>query len=477
MIIETIFSNLLYNGTYFVQVWPHLKESYFDDSAKKLYGLMKDHVDEYNSIPSKAALEIALSKQSISDVVMKDTKELINNLSNAPEDLSWLVKETESYCREKAMYNATSRAIEIQVNASKPEKERDKKMPELGAITEIMQEALSVSFDASIGHDYFEDWEKRWLLYQSKAQKIPFKIPILNTITKGGAERGTLNLILSGVNVGKSLGMCSLAADYLADGYNVLYISLEMAEHVCAKRVDANLLDVSLDDIDNKNIQYADFKARMEKLKASKVGKFVIKQYPTAGAGANHFRALLKDLKLKKNFKPDVIMVDYLGIAQSTRIKGGAENSYTLVKAIAEELRGLAVEEDAVMWSGAQTTRGAWDSSDVSMSDIAESAGLAATADFILAGIETEELADMGLQLFKQIKSRYGDKNIFNHFKLEVRKGNQRWMNCDNSDIGYSETFNKHPKTVEETQQPMLQQFESSKAKLNALAKDLDIQF
>lgn len=484
MIIETIFSNLVYNGTYFVQVWPHLKSSYFEGSAKNLFDIIDKHVDEYNSIPSKAAIEIALDKEQISEHIYKDTKELIGALKNAPEDLSWLVKETEKYCKDKAMYNATSRIIEIQENAAKSDKDRNKKIPDVGMIPEIMQEALSITFDGSIGHDYFEDYEKRWLMYQSKANKIPFSIPILNTITKGGAEKGTLNLILAGVNVGKSLGLCSLAADYLQEGFNVLYISLEMAEHICAKRIDANLLDVSLDDIDNGNITYVDYKNRMERLKNRKVGKLVVKQYPTSGAGANHFRALLKDLKLKKKFKPDVIMVDYLGIAMSTRIKGGAENTYTLVKAIAEELRGLAVEEDAVMWSGAQTTRGAWDSSDVNMSDIAESAGLAATADFILAGVETEELAQMGLQMFRQIKSRYGDKNIFSHFKLEVRKGNQRWMDTDNSDIGYSNDYKgkkSMPKDLDEAQGNLFREEESirvdkveAKSKLQKIASSIE---
>lgn len=479
MIIETIFSNLVYNGTYFVQVWPHLKRDYFESTSQVLYDLMDQHVKEYNTIPSTTALEIALDKKSLSDVVYKDTKEMIKSLKNAPEDLDWLMKETETYCKEKAMYNALSRSIEIQTNAEKPAEERNKKLPDVGIIPELMAEALAVTFDSSVGHDYFEDYEKRWMLYQSKADKIPFAIPILNTITKGGAERGTLNVILAGVNVGKSLGLCSLAADYLKDGFNVLYISMEMAEHVCSKRIDANLLDVSMDDIDNGNIQYADYKNRMERLKATKAGRLMVKQYPTSGAGANHFRSLVNELKLKKQFKPDVIIVDYLGICSSTRVRG-AENTYILVKAIAEELRGLAVETNTVMWTGAQTTRGAWDSSDMNMADVAESAGLPATADFMLGVIETEELAQQSLQLFKQIKSRYGDKNVFNHFKLEVRKGNQRWMNADNSDIGYTSDYKgrQMPKTVEETQGPMIQQAENNRAsKLAEIAKSTDIQF
>lgn len=475
MIVNTIFSNLIYNGTFFVQAWPHLKPEYFDGTARHLFEIMDKHVKEYNAIPSTAALEVAADKMHVSENVLDDTKKMIRSLSNAPEDLNWLLKETETYCKDKAMYNALSRSIEIQNNAEKPEKERDKRIPDVGVIPDLMAEALAISFDSSVGHDYFEDYEKRWLLYQSKAMKVPFSIPILNTITKGGAERGTLNLILAGVNVGKSLGLCSLASDYLQQGYNVLYISMEMAEHVCSKRIDANLLDVTMDDIDNGAIQYADFKNRMEKLKGRKVGRLIVKQYPTSGAHANHFKALIKELKLKKQFKADVIMVDYLGICLSTRIKGG-ENTYTMVKAIAEELRGLAVEEQAVMWSGAQTTRNAWDSSDVSMADIAESAGLAATADFILSAIETDELADQGLQLMKQIKSRYGDKNVFNHFKLEVRKGNQRWMDTDNSDIGYKSDYrgNQMPKSVEETQGPMMKQAQNNRDKMANIG-DIDM--
>ena len=477
MIVDTIFSNLVYNSTYFVQVWPHLKADYFEGTARQVFDLMETHVKEYNSIPSVAALEVALDKKSLSDAVYKDSKEFIHSLKNAPEDLNWLIKETEIHCKEKAMYRALSRSIEIQANSEKPEGERDKRIPDTGAIPDIMAEALSVTFDSSVGHDYFEDYEKRWMLYQSKAMKVPFNIPILNAITKGGAEKGTLNILLAGVNVGKSLGLCSLAADYVQSGYNVLYISMEMAEHVCSKRIDANLLDVSLDDIDNGAITYADYKNRMERLKSRKVGKLVVKQYPTSGANANHFRALIKELKLKKGFVPDVIVVDYLGICASTRVRS-AENSYTLVKSIAEELRGLAVETQTVMWTGAQTTRGAWDSSDISMADTAESAGLPATADFMLAVIETDELVQQGLQLFKQIKSRYGDKNFFNHFKLEVRKGNQRWMDADNSDIGFKADYKGHqmPKTVEETQGPMISQAEANRQKLADVAK-LDITF
>ncbi|APU00926.1 DNA primase/helicase [Aeromonas phage Riv-10] len=396
-----------------------------------MFKLIQKHVNEYNTIPTKTALVIALEKKSIDQLTHDGIKEVLGRLASKPEDHSWLIKETETYCKDQAMYNALSKAIEIQENAAKPFEERNKKLPDVGAIEDLMKNALSISFDGSVGHDWFEDYERRYMLYMSKANKVPFVSQILNKITKGGAEIGTLNVIMAGVNVGKSLGLCSLAADYLQTGKNVVYFSMEMAEHVVAKRIDANLLDVTLDEIDDGQLSFAEYKARMEKLKSRNMGRLIIKQYPTSGANANHFNAFLNELKLKKNFKADVVIVDYLGICASTRLGGGTENSYSFVKAIAEELRGLAVQHQVVMWTGAQTNRGAWDSTDIDMSDVAESAGLPATADFMLAVMETEELAQLGVQLFKQIKSRYGDKNYINKFRMGVRKGNQRWYDIE----------------------------------------------
>lgn len=464
--VETILENVIFNSAYFTSVWPHLKPEYFDHGAPRYtYNLIKKHVDEYNNIPSKTALGIALDKTNLNQVEYEATKELINKLSSKPEDLQWLTKETETYCKDKAMYNAISKSIEIQENAQKPVGERDKRLPDVGAIQDLMAEALAITFDASVGHDWFEDYERRYLMYQAKANKIPFNIEILNIITKGGAELGTLNVLMAGVNVGKSLGLCSLAADYLTQGKNVLYISMEMAEHVCAKRIDANLLDVSLDEIDDGNISFAEYKARMERVKSKGIGRLIIKQYPTCGANANHFNALLNELKLKKNFKADVIIVDYLGICASTRVRG-TENSYVLVKAIAEELRGLAVQHNVIMWTGAQTTRGAWDASDIDMADVAESAGLPATADFMLAVIETEELAQMGVQMMKQIKSRYGDKNYINKFNVGVKKGNQRWYAVENE----SNTQSK-AKTVTQVEGAAVRQAgNNARAKLDELA-------
>ncbi|QBX32719.1 primase-helicase subunit [Aeromonas phage Asfd_1] len=423
---------MLFNNTYFISAYPYLKDEYFDKGPyREIFTLIQKHVNAYNTIPTITALTIALEKKSIDQLTHDGVKEVLGRLTSKPEDHAWLMKETESYCKDQAMYNALSRAIEIQENASKPFEERNKRIPDVGAIEDLMKDALSISFDGSVGHDWFEDYERRYMLYQSKANKIPFISHILNKITKGGAELGTLNVIMAGVNVGKSLGLCSLAADYLQSGKNVVYFSMEMAEHVVAKRIDANLLDVTLDEIDDGNLSFAEYKARMEKLKTGNMGRLIIKQYPTSGANANHFNAFLNELKLKKNFKADVVIVDYLGICASTRLGGGTENSYSFVKAIAEELRGLAVQHQVVLWTGAQTTRSAWDSTDIDMADVAESAGLPATADFMLAVMETEELAHMGLQLFKQIKSRYGDKNYYNKFKMGVKKGNQRWYDVE----------------------------------------------
>ncbi|QIN95548.1 ATP-dependent helicase [Escherichia phage MN01] len=330
------------------------------------------------------------------------------------------------------MFNATSRIIEIQSNAELPKDKRDKRIPDIGAIPDIMRDALSICFDSALGHDWLNDYEARFQTYLNKSKKVPFRINILNKITKGGVEYGTENVLLAGTNVGKSLGLCSLAADYLQTGHNVLYISMEMAEEVCAKRIDANLLDVSLDDIDEGHISWAEYKAKMEKWRASgTLGTLKIKQYPTGGAHADTFRALLNEYKLKQGFVPDVIIVDYLAICASSRLKTFTENSYGLIKMVAEELRGLAVEKNVVLWTAAQTTRGANVAAEIDMADIAESFGIAHTADFMLGVVETEEFAQMGLQLIKQLKSRYGDKNYYNKFKMGVKKGNQRWYEVD----------------------------------------------
>lgn len=397
--IKTIFSQLIYNGAFFTNVWPHLKTDYFIEEEEKLvYKLIKKHVDEYSNIPTPTALNIALDKERGNQTVYEGAKTLLDSLANTPEDLEWLMAETEKFIRDRAMYIAMSKALEIQANAQLPKDKQNKKLPAEGAIPEIMQEALSITFNSDVGHDWFNDFEKRFLLYQTKANKIPFKLPILNKITKGGAERKTLNVLLAGVNVGKSLGLCSLAADYMECGYNVLYISMEMAEHVVAKRIDANLLDISLDELDSGNVTFAEYSARMKRVKNKKigdkpVGRLMVKQFPTGGANSNHFEALMNELRLKKQFKPDVVIVDYLGICASSRLRVYSENSYTLVKAIAEELRGFFVKWDVIGWTAAQTTRAGWDASDLNMSDTAECLDATTTVETV-----------NGIKLLKDVK-------------------------------------------------------------------------
>ncbi|ADR32421.1 gp41 helicase [Escherichia phage vB_EcoM_VR7] len=431
--VETILSQLLFNKEYFVKVWPYLNNTYFEKGpAKTLFNTINEHVKEYQAVPTKTALDIALDGSDLSEVEYEGTKKLLGVLADTPEDQEWLVKETEKYVQKSAMFNATSRIIEIQSNAELPKDKRDKRIPDIGAIPDIMRDALSICFDSALGHDWLNDYEARFQTYLNKSKKVPFRINILNKITKGGVEYGTENVLLAGTNVGKSLGLCSLAADYLQTGHNVLYISMEMAEEVCAKRIDANLLDVSLDDIDEGHISWAEYKSKMEKWRASgTLGTLKIKQYPTGGAHADTFRALLNEYKLKQGFVPDVIIVDYLAICASSRLKTFTENSYGLIKMVAEELRGLAVEKNVVLWTAAQTTRGANVAAEIDMADIAESFGIAHTADFMLGVVETEEFAQMGLQLIKQLKSRYGDKNYYNKFKMGVKKGNQRWYEVD----------------------------------------------
>lgn len=444
---------MLYNEEYFRYVWPHLKSEYFNRGAERIsYDILKKYIDKYEKVPTINAFAIELeSKNNLSQDDFESTKEMISTFVNVPEDLEWLIDSTEKYCQDKSLYIATSKAIEIQTNASLPLDEQNKKLPDVGIIPDMLRDALSVCFDTSVGHDYFEDYEERWANYTKKVAKLPFSMDILNRITKGGVERKTLNLIMAGVNVGKSLTMCSLAADYLAQGLNVLYISMEMSEEMVSKRIDANLMNISMDDFET--LTGGSYKDKIQSIKnRNKIGKLIIKQFPTGGASVHHFNALMEELKTKKGWKPDVVMVDYLGICSSSRIKTYSENSYALVGAIAEELRGFAFRWNVAVWSGAQTTRGGWNSTDVEMGDIAESAKLAATADFVLALMETDELAEMGQYLAKQIKSRYGDKSKWSKFNVGVDKGKQRIFELE-------ETMNKTmPKTVDEAQRDMQSQ-------------------
>lgn len=394
--------------------------------------MIRKHVDKYHNVPSKSALEIQIEKlKNLNTKDHEDIVSTIKSLKNAPEDLQWLVDETEAYCQQQAMDNALEESIIIKENFERPVDQRDPKIKDIGYIQELMKNALSVSFNSSLGVEFFEGWEERFTKYRDKAAKIPFLMNILNIITKGGVERGTLNIILAGVNVGKSLALCHMATEYLLQGYNVLYISMEMSEESVSKRIEANMIDISLDDFDST--EYTSYDARMKKAqKTCGKGRLFIKQFPTGGANVNHFNAYMNELKLKKNFVADIVIIDYLGICSSNRIRY-SENSYQMVKSIAEELRGLAIEQNVAIWSGAQTTRSAWGSSDINMEDTAESAGLPATCDLMLGVLETEDTITMGQQIVKQIKSRYGDKSVHNVFNIAVNKGLQRWSEIDGS--------------------------------------------
>lgn len=434
MIVEGIFLNLMHNEEYFRSVLPHLRREYFIDSAdERLFNYIKFFGDKYNKRPDASVLKILLEKDNtLTDSTHVALEAQIDVLDKKRPDLAqtaFMVEETEGFCKQQALYNALSRALEIKSNADLPPEKRNKKLPDVGSIPEMMRDALGVCFDTSVGHNYMTDWEARHDSYHDKAAKIPFDIDILNRVTKGGAEYKTLNIILAGSNAGKSLGLCHLAAGYLNQGMNVLYISMEMSEEAIGKRIDANLLNVAMDDLES--IPKALFGKKIAKLREKVVGNLFFKQFPTGAAHVGHFRTLLQELRTKQNFVPQIIIIDYLGICASQRIGYGGENSYGYVKAIAEEIRGLAIETDTCIWTAAQTTRASWEKSDIDMGDTAESAGLVHTADFILGIIETEQLAQQGQQMFKQVKSRYGDKSKWSRFFLAVDKGLQRWSQLD----------------------------------------------
>lgn len=454
---KSIFSNLIENQEYFATVIPHLKKEYFQSAAHQhIFMMIKNHADEYKRRATPEVLKVCLeSLNGISEYDYAEIQQTINELEPHPShDLRWLIDTTEQFCIEQSVFNALSESLAIQENAAKPLDQQNKRIKSLGAIPELMRDALNVCFDTSVGHDYFEDWEPRYKSYIEKASKLPFKMSILNKITQGGVERSTLNLLLAGSNVGKSLALCHLATEYLLQGYNVLYISMEMSEAAVSKRIDANLMDISMDDFDT--ITEKTYGNKIQNLEKKTQGKLFIKQFPTAGANVTHFNTLMNELRTKKNVIPDIVIVDYLGICASSRVSS-SENTYVHVKAIAEEIRGFAVEHNVAVWSAAQTTRNAWDASDMGMGDIAESAGLAHTADLILGIMETEETVALGQQRVKQIKSRYADRNQDQTFMIAVNKGKQRWGDIDGT-ANYSAPAQSQAKSAS----PFSQKKESS---------------
>jgi len=416
---QTILANLMYNETYMRKVFPFLKEEYFaEPSTRIIFKHITEFVNKYNTCPNKQALEIAFNNdKTIPEDSFSEIMGAVNEFSDDQSNFEWLVNETEKYCKDRAVYNAIVTSIGILDG-------RDKVHSKDG-IPSLLQEALGTCFDSSVGHDYLDDAVARYEFYNKVEDRIPFDLEYFNAITQGGLPSKTLNIALAGTGVGKSLFMCHVAASCLQQNRNVLYITLEMAEERIAERIDANLMDVAIDQL--KEIPKSTFENRVKKITGKTTGKLIIKEYPTASAHAGHFKSLLNELALKRNFKPDIIFIDYLNICSSARFKPGSNiNSYTLVKAIAEELRGLAVENNVPIVSATQTTRGGYGNTDVELTDTSESFGLPATADLMFALITTEDLEKMGQLMVKQLKNRYNDPTQHKRFLIGVDRSKMR---------------------------------------------------
>jgi replicative DNA helicase len=425
----SILKNLIYNEDYLRKVLPFIKEDYFSDRTERtLFNEITSFTENYNTPPTLEALTIAVKEKNnlSSDEVEKCETYLkeIENISKTETEVQWLIDKTEKFCQEKAIYNGVLRAISIL--------DGNDKTHEKGAIPSILSDALAVSFDNSVGHDYLQDSDARFDFYHRKEERIPFDLECFNKITKGGLPAKTLNIALAGTGVGKSLFMCHVAAGAMVQGKNVLYITLEMAEEKIAERIDANLLNVTLDDL--MDLPKDMYDRKVAKVKEKVTGKLIIKEYPTASASTTHFRTLLNELNLKRSFVPDIIFIDYLNICCSSRIKAGANiNSYTYVKSIAEELRGLAVEHNVPIVSATQTTRSGFTSSDPGLEDTSESFGLPATADLMFALISSEDLEEMGQLMVKQLKNRYNDPSYYKRFTIGVDRAKMKLYDVEQS--------------------------------------------
>lgn len=425
MIENTILSGLVYSEEYARKVTPFLKDEYFEHpSYKTVFGEIVKYIEKYNGLPTKEALKISIDdNDKLNETQFKEVIELVDSLSyDDKTEMDWIVDVTEKFCQDKAIYNAVRESIMV---LDGQHKQLDK-----GSIPKLLSDALGVSFDNNIGHDYLDNYDERYDFYHAKEVKIEFDLELFNKITKGGLSRKSLSIALAGTGVGKTLFMTHCAAANLSAGKNVLYITMEMAEERIAERIDANLLDLTVDDL--HQVPRETFNTRIGRVKSKTNGKLVIKEYPTASAGSAHFRHLLNELKLKKNFTPDIIYIDYLNICTSSRMKmGGSVNSYTLVKAIAEELRGLAVEFNVPVVSATQTTRSGYSNSDVGLEDTSESFGLPATADFMFALISSEELESLGQLMVKQLKNRWGDTNSPKRFVVGIDRPKMRLFDAE----------------------------------------------
>ena len=437
----TILRNLIYNEEYSRKVIPFIEPTYFEQrSDKVIFEEIAKFIVKYGSAITTEALNIEIENRTdLNEGEIKETRDSSNSLNDSPVDDQWLLDSTEKWCRDRAIYLALMESIHI-ADGNDAKKNRD-------AIPSILSEALAVSFDNNIGHDYLQNYEERYEYYHKKEDKIPFDLEYLNKITKGGLPNKTLNIALAGTGVGKSLFMCHMASSALLQGKNVLYITMEMAEEKIAERIDANLLNVPIGDL--VELPKSMFENKVTNIGKKTQGTLIIKEYPTASAHSGHFKALLNELALKKSFRPDIIFIDYLNICASERYRGnGSVNSYSYIKAIAEELRGLAVEANVPIVSATQTTRSGYGSSDVDLTDTSESFGLPATADLMLALISTDELEQLGQIMIKQLKNRYNDLNMNKRFVVGIDRAKMRLYDCEQSaqhdilDSGQEEEYN-----------------------------------
>ena len=421
---RTTLSNLVYNEPYARKVLPFIKPEYFGNRHERVvFEEINKFMEKYGNQPTKEALSIELdNRKDLTDEEFKSVLTIVETLSDAQVDMQWLVDTTEKFCKDKAVYNAILSGIQIIEGKDKQQTAE--------AIPSILSEALAVAFDQNVGHDYVEDGEDRFEFYHKREEKIEFDLDYFNKITKGGLPQKTLNIALAGTGVGKSLFMCHMAASTLMQGKNVLYITLEMAEERIAERIDANLMNITMDDL--HELPKKMFTDRLSKIQTKTNGKLIIKEYPTASAHTGHFRSLIKELALKKSFRPDIIFIDYLNICASSRFKGNANvGSYFYIKAIAEELRGLAVENNVPIMSATQTTRGGYSNSDVGLEDTSESFGLPATADLMFALISTEDLESLNQLMVKQLKNRYNDPGANKRFVIGIDRARMKLYDCE----------------------------------------------
>jgi len=437
---RTALTQLVSNEEYARKVLPHMKGDYFSDRTEKtIFEEIAKFVNKYKKIPTQTSLEIEVQgRKDLNEIDYKKVVEVIKTLKSTDVDFDWLVDTTEQFCKDKAVYNAIVEGIQI---IDGKDKNRD-----VSAIPSILTDALAVGFDNAVGHDYLLDSDSRYEYYHTVEEKIPFDLEFFNKITKGGLPPKTLNIVLAGTGVGKSLFMCHVAANCLSQGKNVLYITLEMAEERIAERIDANLMNISIDDLHDLPKQMYDNK--IAQIIKSTSGTLIVKEYPTASAHSAHFRGLIKELAIKKTFRPDIIFIDYLNICASSRFKGATNvNSYMYIKAIAEELRGLAVETNVPIMSATQTTRSGFTSTDIGLEDTSESFGLPATADLMFALISNEELDELNQIAIKQLKNRYNDPTINKRFVIGLDRAKMRLYDVNPSeqidivDSGQDEEF------------------------------------